>query len=742
MEFGKLTAVFDADVRKFDAGARSVQTKLNGLTKDLTRTVTSTNQLTGALDPANTRLLGMSSNLGAVAGITVIATTAVAGLVTGIFALTKSTAAFDAGFHDLSQQLGIGVAMLSTLKVAADTSGASFAGSTTALGKYLKSVSDANSGNEELRKKFIQVGFTQKDLTEAHKSSDAAIAILIDRVGELGNDQDRLNALQKVGVRNGQELNGIIKEMDGTFADFQKRVAAMGLVVTPEQAIAADKFDDSLKLLELTIKGLTYTFGREFIPAITSGMNEIQSGLQNNESWWSWWATRVREEIIGVRVAYAGLSAFLASGGGIAGGVPAAILAGATRNRELKSLAGMVVGGAGPVSSGRPMGTSGGGGGGGKSAAQREAEAAAKRQQQYITELQREVSKLADELTGVDISTREYAVQQEILNGLLEQAPPHMQKLALEVGRTHDEIAKINRLTKQFNDFVKEQTKQLASLRPGMNTYLGQATALVDSLERQNVALDATKRFWMLFDASIIQVSEDAERLNQILDNLPDNIGLFTVPEFDPEALGRKIEEAIGPPPPDPAEEMKRIREQMEDLAADLTSLIDRSIFDGFEGGMKRGFATLTLGILDIVRNIFLKQLESALTEALIGLRTGGSGGSWVSKLLGIGIPAVLGGIGGGVGGGKGGIIPGAGGKAFASGGYLGPGQWGIAGDRGPEPIYGGRTGMTVFPNKSNQVTHVTNNISVTAPLSRGASFKQQRTKREIAERVAAILAT
>ena len=34
----------------------------------------------------------------------------------------------------------------------------------------------------------------------------------------------------------------------------------------------------------------------------------------------------------------------------------------------------------------------------------------------------------------------------------------------------------------------------------------------------------------------------------------------------------------------------------------------------------------------------------------------------------------------------------------FADGGYVPPGQWGIAGENGPEPIFGGRTGKTVVP--------------------------------------------
>lgn len=35
----------------------------------------------------------------------------------------------------------------------------------------------------------------------------------------------------------------------------------------------------------------------------------------------------------------------------------------------------------------------------------------------------------------------------------------------------------------------------------------------------------------------------------------------------------------------------------------------------------------------------------------------------------------------------------------FAEGGTVGPGQWGVAGENGPEPVYGGSTGITVFPS-------------------------------------------
>lgn len=66
-----------------------------------------------------------------------------------------------------------------------------------------------------------------------------------------------------------------------------------------------------------------------------------------------------------------------------------------------------------------------------------------------------------------------------------------------------------------------------------------------------------------------------------------------------------------------------------------------------------------------------------------------------ITEPLANGLTNLLGGVTGG-GGGIGGIIGSLFGGFFAEGGYLPAGKWGIAGERGPEPIFGGRTGLTV----------------------------------------------
>lgn len=54
-------------------------------------------------------------------------------------------------------------------------------------------------------------------------------------------------------------------------------------------------------------------------------------------------------------------------------------------------------------------------------------------------------------------------------------------------------------------------------------------------------------------------------------------------------------------------------------------------------------------------------------------------------------------------------------GGGFAEGGQLGPGQWGIAGENGPEPIYGGRTGMTIYPASESGGAALVQNFTIDA---------------------------
>ena len=226
----------------------------------------------------------------AAAAIATLAAIEVAAVV-GLFNLSKATAEYAGHLHDLNQQTGISVETLSVLKVNAETSGSSIDSINGKFARYLKQVSDANHGNKQAADSFRQVGI---DAKKAFESPDEAIRLLIRRIGELSNDEDRLNALQKVGIKNGQEVNALIKEMGGDLDRARRAAEEMGLVITPEQAKAADKFGDSLHLLELQLKGLGYTVGQRVMPAFQEAVDGISTSLKENRDDWELWGDGVK----------------------------------------------------------------------------------------------------------------------------------------------------------------------------------------------------------------------------------------------------------------------------------------------------------------------------------------------------------------------------------------------------------------------------------------------------------------
>ncbi len=109
-------------------------------------------------------------------------------------------------------------------------------------------------------------------------------------------------------------------------------------------------------------------------------------------------------------------------------------------------------------------------------------------------------------------------------------------------------------------------------------------------------------------------------------------------------------------------------RQFADDLAQNLTDTILewRGDLDGLKGIFKQ-----------LAANLFLKPGIQAGTDALGGLFKSG-----LSSLFSGG---------------------------FAGGGFIPPGQWGVVGEEGPEPAFGGKSGMTVSPRGGGGVTQVFN---------------------------------
>ena len=130
--------------------------------------------------------------------------------------------------------------------------------------------------------------------------------------------------------------------------------------------------------------------------------------------------------------------------------------------------------------------------------------------------------------------------------------------------------------------------------------------------------------------------------------------------------------------------------QRVDDITKDLGLTFSSALEDALISGQKFGdlLKSLEQDLLRLVtRKLITEPLAGNITGFLQGITGGsGSGGGFdFGKLAGDWIKGLFTG-------------------RYAEGGFIPPGKWGMVGERGPEPAFGGRTGLTVRPAGSGSV--------------------------------------
>ncbi len=218
-------------------------------------------------------------------------------------------------------------------------------------------------------------------------------------------------------------------------------------------------------------------------------------------------------------------------------------------------------------------------------------------------------------------------------------------------------------------------------------------------------------------DEALKKLADDQARLNAILADTPSGKldalneevefinkqfadGKINIDQWA-EALDRATDRFGGGK--DIKEETEKGIDAARELGMTFSSAFEDAIVEG--GKLSEVLKGLEKDILRIVtRKLVTEPLAGATTDFLGSLTKGGTSGGIGGFLTEIGSKFS-------------GLFSGF----FADGGFLPPGKWGMAGERGPEPIFGGRTGLTVQPAGGMTVHQ---HFSFSAPVSR--STEQQ----------------
>lgn len=723
MEIGRLTAVFDADYSRFDRGSRHVEAKVTGLTNVLKSLGSTSVAIQGPLGGVAGRLQGISalssqatSGLGAVGVGMAVVTAVTVGLGVALFGLVKQSAEAGGELLDLSQKTGFTVETLSTLSIVARTTGSDIGSLSASLVIFQKNQEAANNGSKEQSKLFKSLNIDTRDNEKATRQAFTALF-------KMSEGTHQTATAMKLFGRSGKDVLAIIKETNGDLDAATKKYDKMGLVISTSAATASDRFNDVLEETTLQLSAVTRSIGMELLPVATGALQDISSWLAINKSAWSSWGTGIADVLRGVS------SIAQSEIGTMIGWI-------ARLSAEMSGLPGLIRGIGALGASDRPVEDIWGPGG-----AMRGGRKTLPGTPEYLA-AQRRLEGLGNTRTGGGGGGGRRggggSARQDPGVQLLKQLEEQFKELTprTEAQRVADKLLDdqykktLDTIKKKIQITAMDIDSQKKILEVTRERFATEASYARLTEEEFIKSLSRARRFFAL-ERERFMTKEGQNRPAWM------DLGGGSTLGGEPGTTSRPriatVDEQVA------RERIAKIREQMDVLAGDLTSIFSRSISDGFNQGIKSGLQTLAQGLLQIVQEIFLKRLAAGLSELLGGFATSGG---WLQKALGFAIGVAGGSIslGGGSSftpGGTGAVRPRIVGRA--SGGPVSPMSSYMVGEQGPEMFTPNVPG-NIIPNGRMGQAVIHNHYTINLPPAPNTSYNPRRSARQQADMILAAL--
>lgn len=205
-----------------------------------------------------------------------------------LFDLAKEASDYGSEIFDATQKTGQSAEVMSALKYAADQSGSSLEKISGSVAKFTTLLGLANSGNEKAKATLAQYGITATE-------TDAALIQAIKTIAEMTSaDQQAAAAAALFKDRTGEVLP-VIKSFDGNLPALISKLRDMGLIMSGEDAAAADEFGDQVDTLDRQFQTVKRTLGQELIPVFLDFGTQLSTWLVRNKGEVKEWSESIAE---------------------------------------------------------------------------------------------------------------------------------------------------------------------------------------------------------------------------------------------------------------------------------------------------------------------------------------------------------------------------------------------------------------------------------------------------------------
>jgi hypothetical protein len=206
-----------------------------------------------------------------------------AAVIAPLAGAAKSFADMGSKLWDMSKRTGVSVEALSVLGYAAEQSGAEIESLEVGLRKMQKTIVDAASGSTSAQESLALLGLTVADL--AGLSPEQQFKLIADRIDQIADPTLKAAAAMEVFGKSGTGLLPMFEGGAAALDAYEQHARKLGIIMSTEDAKAADEFGDALGDLWKVLKQAAFTIGSALAPLLQSLAQKITYAVTVTSQW-------------------------------------------------------------------------------------------------------------------------------------------------------------------------------------------------------------------------------------------------------------------------------------------------------------------------------------------------------------------------------------------------------------------------------------------------------------------------
>lgn len=197
-----------------------------------------------------------------------------------LFAIAKSTASYGEELLKMSQKTGASVEALAGLKHAANLADVSSEQLTAGMKFLAINMVEAGKQTGDGAALFRSLGLSATDATGKLKPVQDVLLDVAESFAQSKDGAGKAEMAVKLFGKAGLDLIPFLNQGKTGITEFMDEAVRLGLILSKEDAVAADLFNNELKKLTAASRGLTLQVGKELIPAFTQLMGTTKEMVQ------------------------------------------------------------------------------------------------------------------------------------------------------------------------------------------------------------------------------------------------------------------------------------------------------------------------------------------------------------------------------------------------------------------------------------------------------------------------------